>query len=143
MFTTPLILEADPTPEVWIVRAPLVWTGVYGPLVVPVGFRTDLASIPIDFRGLQEFDVAGVSRKPALLHDWTYAWRAIGKDNADELLRIALLAEGASHFAAQTFYLGVHVFGQAAWDRDAGALEARDFDTDAHYQAWYKSTHPS
>src|SRR5450755_4492551 len=112
----------------WIVMAPLVWQGVFGPITVPIGFRSDLASIPVSFRALKQFDVGGVSRKPALLHDWLYAWRGIGKDNADELLRLALIAEGASDFAAQTFYLGVHVFAQAAWDDDAEALEARDFD---------------
>jgi Protein of unknown function (DUF1353) len=136
MFLTPLILEADPQPEIWIVMAPLVWQGEFGPITVPVGFRTDLASIPVSFRKLQQFDANGISRRPAVLHDWGYAWRGIGKDNADELLRLSLLAEGATEFVAQTFYLGVHVFGQAAWDDAAEALEARDFDTNEHYQNW-------
>lgn len=120
MFLTVLDLQADPQPDFWVVGRPLEWSDpVYGRLVAPVGFRTDLASIPRAFRNLPAFDPNGASRRPAVLHDWLYSSRAgyrYGRDFADSFLRAALLAEGASIWTARAFYYAVRIGGSGHWD---------------------------
>lgn len=127
MFLTPLELIADPQPDLWRLGAPLVWCDpVYGRLEVPVGFQTDLASIPRLFRNLPFLDPAGISRRAAVVHDWLYGsadGREHGKQYADSFLRVALLAEGASKSVAQSFYLAVHWFGGSSWYEDGNRLK--------------------
>jgi hypothetical protein len=120
MFLTALDLKADARPDYWAVASPLEWSDpVYGRLVAPVGFMTDLASIPRLFRNLPAFDPNGASRRPAVLHDWLYSSRAgyrYGRDFADSFLRAALLSEGASVWTARAFYLAVRMGGSSHWD---------------------------
>ena len=126
MFLTRFTSDDGPGPDLWTVRVPLVWLdATYGQLVVPAGFITDLASIPRLFRNLPMLDPNGLSRRPAVVHDWLYGsneGRAHGKQFADSFLRSALLAEGASPAVAQTFYLAVHLFGGSSWDGDGVKL---------------------
>jgi len=126
VFLTQLELIADPKPDLWTLKAPLWWDDpVYGGLTVPAGFVTDLASIPRALRGLPFLDPNGLSRRPAVIHDWLYGsveGRARGKQFADSFLRDALLSEGARPSVAQTFYLAVHWFGQSGWDLDGRQL---------------------
>src|ERR1700760_3556625 len=97
MFQTPLILESAAA-DLWVVRQPLIWVDdKYGSLTAPVGFMTDLASIPRILRNLPAFDPNGVSRRPAVVHDWLY-WSqgAVTKRTADWFLHDAMISEGAS-----------------------------------------------
>jgi hypothetical protein len=138
MFLTRLALMDDPCPDIWVVLAPLIWEdAAFGRIMVPIGFRTDLASTPAHLGS------NGLSRRPATVHDWLYAERSRGKDFADRFLRAAMLAEGCSTAEADAFYEAVHVFGGHAWAQDEGALEARDFDTPEHYAAWRASQSPT
>lgn len=143
MFLTRLLLEDDPQPGFWVHRAPLVWDDpIFGHIVIPAGFRTDLASYPAALRGFPCFNVNGYSRRAACIHDWLYAsdrqhrWNS--KRRADTFLRAALMAEGQSWGCSAATYLGVHWFGYWSWDGDAGALERDDFDTHDNYLAWVK-----
>lgn len=140
MFTTNLVLETY-KPDLWIIAAPLRWVDTqFGKIDVPQGFITDLASIPRALRGLPDFDPNGVSRRPAAMHDWLYAWRKPGKDFADNFLRSSLRVEGASELDACAFYDAVHYFGSDAWNSDARVLDdvglEGSFDTAEHFQAW-------
>lgn len=120
MFLTSLTLTAEPRPDYWRVGAPLVWCDpTYGRLEVPVGFVTDLASIPTLLRNLPFLDIDGLSRRPAVVHDYLYSSRRgfrLGKEFADSFLRSALLAEQASKATAQAFYWGVRIGGASHWD---------------------------
>lgn len=94
---------------------------------MPAGFVTDLASIPRLFRNLPWLDPNGLSRRPAVIHDWLYGskeGRGYGKQFADSFLRSALIAEGAPQSAAGTFYYAVHWFGSGSWDDDGRRLSA-------------------
>jgi hypothetical protein len=77
------------------------------------------------------------------MHDWLYAWRALGKDRADEFLRESLIVEGAAKWDAEAFYDAVHWFGKGAWASDANVLGnvglEGSFDTPAHFDAWKAS----
>lgn len=137
MFLGPLILEALPNPDYWAVRAPLVWCdALYGRIEVPPGFVTDLASIPRALRNLPSFDPNGLSRRPAVVHDWLYATQTLTKPTADGFLHDAMLLEGCSQSDAQAFYDAVHWFGQAAWDDDLKRGVAASFSALAEYQVW-------
>lgn len=140
MFKSELVLAEDAQPDMWDIVEPLIWEdATFGRLVVPDGFRTDLASIPTFLRGMPFLDRNGVSRRPAAAHDWLYAWRGWGKKRADMFLYAALIAEGAPHWVARTFELGVEYGGKSSWDGDAGALELHDFITPEAYMAWVNS----
>jgi hypothetical protein len=132
MFLSPLTLRADPLPDRWIVAEPLVWQDrLYGRIVVPVGFRTDLASTPF------HVDDNGPSRRPAATHDALYKlYRRLGKDFADQFLRDAILADGGGRFRAQVYYRAVQWFGGRAWAEDGAPVTAADFDTPANFAAW-------
>lgn len=127
MFLTRLQLTDRPEPDLWTVAAPLVWECPAGHITVPAGFVTDLASIPRVLRNLPWLDPNGLSRRPAVLHDYLYGsnpGRVFGKQFADSLLASALVSEGASQTVAQTFYYAVHWFGASSWDDDGRRLAA-------------------
>lgn len=137
MFLTPLVLEADVRPDFWIVRSPLVWCdATYGRLEVPVGFYTDLASIPRAARNLAAFDPDGPSRRPAVVHDWLYQLQAHPKPWADMFLRDAMITEKCGVLDAYAFYEAVHEFGQSSWDADHARTMAASFVDAATYAAY-------
>lgn len=137
MFSTPLILEAAPDPDFWILRGPLVWCDpIFGRIVAPVGFRTDLASIPRTLRNLPDFDPNGRSRRAAVMHDWLYSWQGLGKDRSDDFLRAAMVAEGCSAATAEAFHDAVKWFGHYAWTDDAARGLKNTFVDVATYTAW-------
>ena len=141
MFTTPLIVEASATPDFWSLVAPLVWSGssTSPAFIVPVGFLTDLASIPRALRNLPAFDPNGRSRKAAVGHDWLYWWQGWGKERADRFLHEAMIAEGCSAADAEAFYLAVHEFGGSSWEDGIKSGLASHFETPADYSRWLAS----
>jgi hypothetical protein len=87
-----------------------------------VGTVTDLASIPRVFRNLPFLDPNGLSRRPAVLHDYLYRGGnryglQMTRKKADRVLRIALRDEGASRWVAWLFWAAVRVGGRRAWRR--------------------------
>jgi hypothetical protein len=144
MFQSQLVLATDPQPGMWVVWESCTWNDpVFGTVTLPVGFRTDLASTPQFIRASAEFDPTGLSRLPAAFHDGAYA-RLWGwtKDKADQFLRSALIVMGAKPELAEMYFQAVNLFGADSWASDAGALETRDFDTVAHFQAWAATQTP-
>lgn len=141
MFTTHLILEAGPEPDFWTLRAPLVWAGspTLPDLTVPVGFKTDLASIPRTLRNLPAFDPNGLSRRAAVAHDWLYWWQGWGKDKADDFLREAMVIDGCSRVDADAFYDAVRWFGHSSWEDGAARGLASHFEAPTAYAAWLAS----
>jgi hypothetical protein len=132
MFLNDLVLKADHVPEQWVVVEPLQWQdATYGRLVVPAGFRTDLASTPF------HIDDNGASRRPAVVHDALYnIGQRLGKDFADSFLGEAILAEGGGVVRATVYQAAVHWFGGPAWRSAAKESEASHFETAAALNAW-------
>lgn len=119
MFVTDLELKATAEPDYWVVTAPLQWDEPDGQkIIVPEGFRTDLASIPRLFRNLPFLDPDGVSRRPAVLHDYLYS-QQVARASADYKLFKALREEGASYATAWTFWAAVRCFGWHPYREDA------------------------
>ncbi len=137
MFSSRLLLESSASPDLWIVREPLCWQSEkYGKLVCPVGFVTDLASIPRVLRNLSAFDPNGLSRRPAVMHDWLYWWQGLGKRLADEFLHDAMIAEGAKVADAWAFFTAVSDFGASSWADGTARGLASHFETPAAYHDW-------
>jgi hypothetical protein len=99
----------------WIVRAPLIWATEKEKITVLAGFETDLASIPRMARGVPGFSPTGLSRRPAVLHDYLYASGDRPRMEADRLLYVALLAETVPEPIARIFYEAVRLGGAAAY----------------------------
>lgn len=118
MFKSQLeIIAVDARPDYWILGAALIWVDRGNTITVPAGFMTDLASIPRLLRNLPDLDPDGLSRRPAVLHDFLYATQPCDRETADRTLQTALLCEGASRFAAWVYYMGVHLGGADPWRR--------------------------
>jgi hypothetical protein len=84
---------------------------------VPPGFETDLASIPRMAQGVPGFEPTGLSRLPAVLHDYLYASGDRPRMEADRLLYEALRAETVPEPIARIYYRAVRLFGGGPWDR--------------------------
>lgn len=140
MFAAPVELQETDTPDVWAVVAPLVWQADGVRVVVPVGFLTDLASVPAALRVFPILDVDGRSRSPAVLHDWLYTTHQFSKEASDTLLCDALLSRGVGPIATRTFWVGVHFGGQAAYDATPAGPTLADFTTPAAFAAWQAGT---
>lgn len=136
MFLTKLDLQAE-APDFWSVASALVWCdSTYARIEVPKGFLTDLASIPRAVRNLPAFDPNGLSRRPAVVHDWLYQVQSHPKAWCDSFLRAAMISEGCSTADADAFYEAVHLFGQSSWDSDHGRTMAASFVDAASFAAW-------
>ncbi len=117
MFFSELLLEADRRPDKWIVRAPLIWACQnFGRVVVPYGIETDLASIPQMAKGIPGFDPNGLSRRPAVLHDYLYQSHDLPRMAADQLFHDALRAEGVGAALAMVYWRAVRLCGREPWE---------------------------
>lgn len=84
---------------------------------VPVGFVTDLASVPRLFWSLLRPD--GDYAYAAILHDYLYWTQTTSKSTADTVLKIAMIDLGVSDTVVTTIYQAVYLAGQSAWDHNA------------------------
>lgn len=105
----------------WRLTAPLVYQSPFmlGTVyTVPVGFQTDLASVP---RVPFVFDLFGAtSNEAAALHDCLYVVKGTTRAQADHLLREASAATGVPAWRRWPMWLGVRLFGWKAWRDDTG-----------------------
>lgn len=87
-------------------------------IVVPAGFVTDYASIP---RGLWSFGLAphGPYSRAALIHDYLYWSQGCTKDQADNLLLIAMKESHVGDFDELVVFKGVQIGGQPSWNANA------------------------
>ena len=123
----------DYKPNEWVLLRPLVWQDGAFVIEVPARFVTDLASIPGVLRGLPAFNPNGLSRRPAILHDFAYCSHCVPtRADADQLLFDALLSAGVSRAVARAYWLGVRAGGWLYWNerRKRGGLnDHEDFVT--------------
>jgi cytochrome oxidase assembly protein ShyY1 len=126
-FHTFLEVREAESPDSWVLIAPLIYeTGAGEKIIIPRGFITDLASIPQALRSL--IDVNGISRSPAVLHDYLYCLQDREREPVDALFVEALYSRGATRLQAETYYFGVRIGGQCGWDNRAGHGLVPGFD---------------
>lgn len=123
-FLSQLELRAH-LPGEWVLTATLTYRSASGGFYhVPARFVTDLASIPGIARPV--IDQNGLSRRPAVLHDFLYCIKHGTRSEADALFLEALQAEGVGAIARYTMWLAVRAGGWLYWNR-RGGITAEDF----------------
>lgn len=89
--------------------APLVYRGH----TVPIGFKTNLASIPIWIKWINRkfyYWLKFITKRPSVLHDYLYE-SDIPRKRCDKIYQEALDSEDINPFIVDTFYLAVRLFG--------------------------------
>lgn len=109
-------LSYDPAePDVWTLDRPYERQSSIGPIVVPQGFRTDLASTP--HAVWRMFPKFGPWSGAAIVHDWLYRTKPAGVDRwqADRIFLKLMREDGVRHGIARVMYRTVRDLGDAAW----------------------------
>ncbi len=94
-----------------------------GGVVVPAGFKTDLASVPRLFTRI--FPPYGRYSMAAIVHDYLYSSYCkydCTRQGADRIFLDAMIDRGVSVFTRQCLYRAVRVGGWAPWNRQRGSL---------------------
>jgi hypothetical protein len=131
MFKGKLDLRAY-VPEEWVMLALLMFYSAAGVVyAIPRGFITDLASIPRLLRWM--FSVNGISREPAVLHDFLYSTQPCTRAEADALFLEALKAVGASAVECRALYWGVRMGGWVAWGGHKKDTHLDNFVPDSYW----------
>ena len=91
-------------------------------IVVPSGFVTDLASIPRAFWVLLPKNDRHMVA--AIVHDYLYWKQTCSRDEADEVLRLAMRDARVPKWKEEVIYRAVRLGGGAAWQSNASARAA-------------------
>lgn len=117
--TRPTVTQIVANPAVFMVSHPLEYRVGDSDhvIVVPVGFLTDLASIPEPLWWWESPHQGTMA--PAIVHDYLYWEQPCSKDEADAVMYLAMRDIGMSHIDAYFVYLGIRTpMAQAAWDEN-------------------------
>lgn len=112
-FLTPLVVRETYDAGAWVLVKELVWQGAYEALAVPVGFKTDFASVPRLFWGL--FPPYGRHTRAAVIHDWLYMTGHLSRADADGIFRRIMRECGVGRARRWTMYGALRLFGWVAW----------------------------
>jgi Protein of unknown function (DUF1353) len=86
---------------------------------IPIGFVTDLASIPRVFWSL--LSPHARYTYPAVVHDYLYWEQPCDRDIADQVLKLAMQEMDVAKVTVLAIYEAVHVGGARAWSSNAKA----------------------
>jgi len=109
--------------RIYFVNKPIAWrpspaqAGSYQAVEVPVGFVTDLASIPRVFWSFLPTD--GEYAFAAIIHDYLYWTQCRSRETSDNIFKFAMADLGVSNFTANIIFRAVRLGGQSGWDDDA------------------------
>lgn len=118
--TRPTVTQIVPEPPLFMLSAPLTFKPgkkSEQSIIVPLGFVTDLASIP---RAMWWWEAPHESTMaPAILHDFLYWEQPCSKDEADAAMYVAMKQVGMPDSGAYSIYLGVRTsISDAAWEKN-------------------------
>ena len=102
-------------PDTWVLERPYERQTSHGPIVVPQGFRTDLASTPRQvWRAFPKWDAWTGA---AIVHDFLYRTQpdGISRLEADQIMRDLMEEDGVRYGTARLIHGMVHEFGDTAW----------------------------
>lgn len=109
----------------WIVKEPLTYrVGISNDsATVPRGFVTDLASIPPALQSLIQQN--GPHLLPAVMHDYLYWMQTCTRDQADQLMMLAMMENKVPVRDRTAIYGAVRAAGAFAWDQNARERKAQ------------------
>jgi hypothetical protein len=117
-FNSPLIVEDD-TGFPFTLKEPLSYTSplLHATLLIPIGFKTDFASIPQILWNI--LPPVGAYDKAAVVHDFLYAHERITQKRklADQILREAMEALHVIEWKRKAIYWGVRIGGWWVWHK--------------------------
>jgi hypothetical protein len=128
--------SGSPVPNEWVVDQPLIALRPSGEqITVPRGYITDLASIPRVFRAV--FNVNGLLRAPAVLHDWLYSSQRYTRAQSDAIFLEAMESRGIGRAERYAVYAAVRSFGWVYWNKRKATLglTASDFVPPGYFTA--------
>jgi hypothetical protein len=108
---------------IYFLISPISWTpnlrdaGRYKGVEVPTGFVTDFASIPPIFFSVLRPD--GEYAYAAVIHDHLYWTQERPREEADEILKLAMQDLKVDSAKLTAIYAAVRTFGGSAWDQNA------------------------
>jgi hypothetical protein len=115
----PLYLGRFVEPIYFLVK-PIGWLPnpgqTYEPVNVPIGFVSDLASIPRPFWSLLRPD--GNYAYGAIIHDYLYWFQTRPRAEADEIFKFVMQDFKVDDLTVNVIYDAVRVAGSAAWDEN-------------------------
>ncbi|WP_050995880.1 DUF1353 domain-containing protein [Bradyrhizobium yuanmingense] len=109
--------------EIYFLLKPITWkpnpdqAPQLTPVEAPIGFVTDLASIPPILYSLLRPD--GVYAYAAILHDYLYWIQDRPREQADEILRLSMIDFEVEASKVVAIYEAVRTFGRSAWAHNA------------------------
>jgi peptidoglycan/LPS O-acetylase OafA/YrhL len=142
----------------WMLQSPLIYQIGNNPwaiVIVPRGFVTDFASMPQPLRALRDL-LPSTERYgiPALVHDYLYWRQDCTREQADDIMEIALKNADVSVLERSLVHQGLRSLGQSAWEqnrnaRQSGLIRTVGAPYDAiplagtwpQYRDWLRSVH--
>ncbi|WP_257463540.1 DUF1353 domain-containing protein [Archangium lipolyticum] len=88
-------------------------------IVVPAGFVTDFASVPRSFWAV--YSPVGQYQWAAVVHDYLYWTQQCTRDQADQLMRLAMAENRVPALTREAIFRSVQVGGEGAWNDNAAA----------------------
>lgn len=104
---------------IYFLLQPISWkpnpdqVGMFEAVHVPIGFVTDLASIPPIFFSLLRPD--GEYTHPAIIHDFLYWTQTRPREVADQILKLGMQEFEIGSGKVNSIYLAVRAAGGSAW----------------------------
>lgn len=113
-------------PETWVLEQPYERQTSHGKIVVPQGFRTDLASTPRQV--WRAFPRWGTWSGAAIIHDYLYRTQpdGISRYHADRIMLKLMREDGVHRGTARIIYRMVREYGDTAWRSHQGSPLAGD-----------------
>jgi hypothetical protein len=113
--------------DFYYTRGLVTWTPPEGSNVsfcvqVPIGFVTDLASIPREFWAI--LSPHARYSYPAIIHDYLYWMQICTRDVADDVLKLAMKDMKVSGAQVFTIYKAVRIAGRGAWSSNSAMRQA-------------------
>lgn len=104
-------------------RMPISWiaedehAGHYQNIEVPIGFVTDLTSVPKPFWSLLPRD--GIYLTAAIVHDYSYWMQKQSREASDKIFDIGMRELNVGVVKRTTIYSAVKIFGKSSWRKNA------------------------
>lgn len=105
----------------WRLTQPLIYDSDVAKrvIVVPVGFVTDLASVP---RVPIAYMLAGgTSNEASVVHDFLYTSHIVDRETADAVLKEASAVTGVPAWRRWIMWAGVRIGGASHWNPEPAA----------------------
>lgn len=118
-FMTELVLQAYKPYEWLLFKRLIYYSPQIGKVIVPSGFRTDLASIPKIVRSF--IPQNGRHRAAAVVHDYLYRYAGIhgfSRRLVDRVFLEAMEASGVPAYRRKIMYRFVRLLGRTHWARN-------------------------